>query len=284
MQIKEILKCGIEILKQNGIDEATIKSKILLAYVLNLTKEQLLIYDTKEVEENLENKYKELISEIVQGKPLKYITNKQEFMKLNFYVDENVLIPRQDTENIVEEVINICKKDANKKYKILDLCTGSGIVGISVAKYVPNAKVTQTDISSQALEIAKKNAIINKVEQKVEFINSNMFENISKNEKFDIIVSNPPYIKTDIIKSLDKEVQNEPKLALDGGKDGLKFYKIIIDNAYSYLNKQGQVVLEIGYDQKKEVTSLAKSSGKYINIYSKKDLNNNDRMVVFQIK
>ena len=260
MLIKQILKYGVNELKENNISDAILKSKILLAFVLKLTKEQLLIYDTTEVNEVLECKYKELINEIIKGKPLQYITNQQEFMKLKFYVDENVLIPRADTENLVEEIIDICKNNVNKNYKILDLCTGSGAIGISIAKYVQNCKIIQSDISKNALKIAKKNAILNNIEEKIEFINSNMFENI--NDKFDIIVSNPPYIKTNIIKELDNEVQSEPRIALDGGKDGLTFYKIIIDSAHKYLNTYGSVLLEIGYDQKKTSNRFSKCKWK----------------------
>ncbi len=227
--------------------------------------------------EVLVNKYNENIDKLIKYIPLQYITNHQEFMKLDFYVDENVLIPRSDTEILVEEVINQCSKNEEKQYKILDLCTGSGIVGISLAKYIKNCEVVCADISKKALEIANKNAKNNNVNN-IKFIYSNMFSNIK--DKFDIIVSNPPYIKREVIEELEKEVQNEPHIALDGGIDGLDFYKIIINQAYDYLNDTGGLFLEIGYDQREEVTNLLKKSGKFGNIYSKKDLYGNDRIVV----
>ncbi len=202
-------------------------------------------------------------------------------MKLDFYVDENVLIPRQDTEILVEEVINNCNKNVKSSYKILDLCSGSGIVGVSLAKYIKNADVVCADISKSALEIAKQNARKNKVNN-IKFVCSNMFSNIK--DKFDIIVSNPPYIKRNVIKTLQKEVQKEPNIALDGGIDGLDFYKIIACEAYKYLYGNGGLFLEIGYDQKEEVMSLLKRSGEYRNIYSKKDLYGNDRIVVVYIE
>ena len=198
-------------------------------------------------------------------------------MKLDFYVDENVLIPRADTEILVEEVIDKCTKDGEREYKILDLCTGSGIVGISLAKYIKKCEVVCADISKKALEIAKKNAKSNNADN-TKFIYSNMFSNIK--DKFDIIVSNPPYIKRKVIEKLEKEVQNEPYIALDGGIDGLDFYKLIACEAYKYLNDTGEVFLEIGYDQKEEVINLLENSGKFSNIYSKKDLYGNDRVVV----
>lgn len=198
-------------------------------------------------------------------------------MKLDFYVDENVLIPRSDTEILVEEVINQYNKNEEREYKILDLCTGSGIVGISLAKYIKNCEVVCADISKKALEIAEKNAKNNNVDN-IKFMYSNMFSNIK--DKFDIIVSNPPYIKRKVIEELEKEVQNEPHIALDGGIDGLDFYKIIANQAYNYLNENGGLFLEIGYDQKEEVTNLLKDSEKFGKIYSKKDLYGNDRIVV----
>lgn len=197
-------------------------------------------------------------------------------MKLQFYVDENVLIPQPDTEMLVEQVIN---ENKNKDINILDLCTGSGAIGISIAKYIEKSNITATDISCKALQIAKLNAEKNLVHKKIEFILSDMFNNIGK-KTFDIIVSNPPYIKTKTIKKLDKTVQNEPNLALDGGMDGLKFYKIIAQKAHEFLNKNGKIYLEIGYDQKDDVVNLLKNTFKYKDIICIKDLEQNDRVII----
>ena len=280
MKIEELLKFGKEKLEQYKIDDASIISRILIQYVLKIDRNYLIINKDNEVVINKENEYKKHIEEIIKGKPIQYITNNQEFMKLNFYVDENVLIPQPDTEILVEEVI----KNINVKenIKILDMCTGSGCIGISLAKYIENAKVTLVDISKKAIEIAKKNSIQNNVEDKLEFIQSDMFENIR--EEFDIIVSNPPYIKTDIIQTLDKQVQSEPHIALDGGQDGLYFYKVLINQAPKYLKDTGRLFLEIGYDQKQEIESLARSNGKYKKIEIIKDLSQNDRVVILSKK
>ena len=275
MKIEEALQNAIKELNSNKISDPIIKARILLANILNTTKEHLVINSKEEISVEKVDKFGEGIQKLINGCPIQYITNHQEFMKLDFYVDENVLIPRQDTEILVEEVINNC--DKNKEYKILDLCTGSGAIGVSLAYYIQNSYVTCTDISARALEIAKKNAKSNKIEN-IEFIESDMFENIK--ESFDIIVSNPPYIVKDLISSLDKEVQAEPHVALDGGIDGLDFYKIITCEASNYLNKNGKIFLEIGYDQKEKVMNLLETSKKYKNIYSKKDLYDNDRIVV----
>ena len=181
-------------------------------------------------------------------------------MKLNFFVNENVLIPRQDTEILVEEVMNIAKKTNAKT--ILDLCTGSGAIAVSLAKYIPNTEITAVDISQEALKVAKKNAISNEVENQITFISSDLFTNL-ENQKFDIIVSNPPYIKEGVMKELDKEVKMEPELALNGGKDGLYFYRKIVSNAYQYLKYKGYLCLEIGFDQKIDVIELIENEEKF---------------------
>lgn len=275
MKIEEALQNAIKELKNNKISAPIVKARMLLANTLNVTKEYLVINSKEEIKIDQVNKFNEAISKLIRGCPLQYITNCQEFMKLDFYVDENVLIPRDDTEILVEEVISSC--DNEKDYKILDLCTGSGAIGISLARYIQNSHVTCTDISTKAIEIAKKNAKANNIEN-IEFIESDMFENIK--ESFDVIVSNPPYIVKDVISSLDKEVQSEPHIALDGGIDGLDFYRIIVNNANAHLQRDGMLFLEIGYDQKEEVMKLLEASKKYKNIYSKKDLYDNDRIVV----
>lgn len=276
MNIEEILKKEINNLKQNNIENSTLKAKILLANILNVKKEYLLIHSEEEVKQEDKIKYENCIKELIKGKPLQYITNKQEFMGLNFYVDENVLIPQPDTEILVEKAIEIA--ETTQKNKILDMCTGSGCIAISLAKKINNAQITAVDISNSALNVANKNAINNNVENKIKFVNSDMFNNIE--EKFDIIVSNPPYIETETINKLEIEVQNEPHLALDGGIDGLKFYKIIANNAFEYLNENGYLLLEIGYNQQNSVTQLLQDIGKYTNIETIKDLGGNYRVVI----
>ena len=276
MNIKQALEYGIELLKENNIDEPILKTRMVLANILNETKEYLMVHELEELDEDLLKVFKEDISKLCKRIPIQYITNKQEFMGLEIYVDENVLIPQPDTEILVEEVINIAKKE--KKTKILDLCTGSGAIGISMAKNIENFEITLSDISSDALNVAKQNCINNGVEDKTKIMQSDLFENIE--DKFDIIVSNPPYIRSDVIKTLDKEVQNEPILALDGGEDGLDIYRKIIEQAYEYLNQDGYLCLEIGYDQKEEVIKLIEETNKYTDIYQKKDLAGNDRIVI----
>ncbi len=295
MKIKELLEYGRNNLIEN--DEPYRVSKMLLKHLLKVEDSYLVIHQDMEIEKEIEEKFGKGINLLNEGKPIQYITKNQEFMELNFYVNENVLIPQPDTEILVEEIINICRKRRptpehtepckeqssnrfmhRRSENILDLCTGSGAIGVSLANYIENSNITMSDISPRALEIAKKNVGNNKVIERCNFVQSDMFENI--NEKFDIIVSNPPYIKTEVINNLDKQVQNEPILALDGGKDGLDFYRIIVEQGYKHLNENGVLALEIGYDQKEEVINLLKKSGKYQGIYSKKDLAGNNRVIV----
>lgn len=281
MNIMEAIKKGIIELKNANIDSPKLKARLLMQYVLNKPRQYVIVNDMEELELRKERQYFSMIKKLRQGIPLEHITHQKEFMKLNFFVDENVLIPRQDTEILVEEVINIANK-VNAK-KILDLCTGSGAIAVSLAKYLPDTKITAIDISNDALKIAKKNARSNNVEDQITFISSDMFTNLN-NEKFDIIVSNPPYIKTDIIGSLDEEVKKEPYIALDGGQDGLYFYRKIIKQGYEFLKYKGYICLEIGFDQKIDVIELIENEEKYENTYSKKDLYDNDRIIVTRLK
>lgn len=276
MKINEAIEFGI--MELSSVETPRNYTIRLLQKVLKKDKQYLIINDNVDLQEKDEKKFKEYIQKIKLGTPLQYITNSQSFMNIDFYVDENVLIPQPDTEVLVEEIIAISKK--TKANNILDLCTGSGAIGISIAKYIKNAKVVMSDISTEALKIAKKNAILNKVDDKCSFIKSDLFENIDS--KFDIIVSNPPYIETEEIEKLSKEVQSEPQLALDGGKDGLMFYRHIISNASMYLKDGGYIALEIGYNQSKEVQRLLENSKRFFNIYFRKDIQGIQRVIVAQ--
>ena len=272
MKIKEILEQAIIELKENDIDDAINKARRLLAFTLNTTKEYLIINSEQEIlEENIEE-YNANIERLISGEPIQYIIGKQEFMGIEFKVNENVLIPQPDTEILVEKTIEILKQ--YKDPSVLDLCTGSGAITVSLTKYTPQAKISASDISEEALKVAK----INDKENKVNFIHSNLFENID--QKFDVIVSNPPYIKTEVIETLSKEVQKEPHLALDGGQDGLFFYKRIIEQAHKYLNENGYLCLETGEDQREEVVDLITQNGNYKDIKTYKDLGENDRVII----
>lgn len=279
MKIKEILQKSKQLLKNNKIEDYNTISKELLKYILNVNDTYLIINMEKELENQQEREFIKLINKIIQGTPLQYITGKQEFMGIEFEVNENVLIPQPDTEILVEETIKIINNMNKENIKILDLCTGSGAIAISISK-IKNMDVVASDISKKALEVAKKNNEKNNT--KVKFIESDLFDKIK--EKYDIIVSNPPYIQTDVIQTLSKQVQNEPIIALDGGMDGLKIYRKIIENAHKIIKNEGYLCLEIGYDQKDKVTEILQNYDEYSNIKCIKDLSNNDRCIICKIE
>ena len=279
MTIKELLNQGIIMLKNEGIDSPKNKARSILEYTLKKSREYLIIYDKQEITPKQREIYIKNIKKIIKGIPLQYITGIQEFMKIKFFVTKDVLIPQPDTEILVEEVIKIAQ--TIDRPLILDLCTGSGAIAVSIAKYLPEVEIVATDISSKALEIARHNAKFNRVKSNIEFIESNLFAKL-KNRKFDIIVSNPPYIPTDEIKTLPKDVQYEPIIALDGGKNGLDFYKKIINTSDEYLKQHGYLCLEIGYNQKESIRKIIEKDNKIKDAYFKKDLCKNDRVVIAQ--
>lgn len=279
MNIKQALEEAKNILKSNNFEDSNIIAKELLSYVLKKDKVYLTINLDSDLTDIEYVEFTKYIEQIIDGKPLQYITQKQEFMGMEFFMNENVLIPQPDTEILVETVLDICKRYGKQSLRILDLCTGSGAIAISLSKIL-NTQVFASDVSTKALEVAEKNNVLNN--SKVEFIESNLFEQIN-GEKFDIIVSNPPYIKNEEIKSLSKQVQNEPYIALAGGEDGLDFYRKIIDEAYKYINKNGYLCLEIGYDQKEDLIKLIKQNENYEYENCIKDLSNNDRCIIAKI-
>ena len=280
MTIKETLRKGMIQLKTENVTEPNLKARLIMQYILNKPRQYLIIYDNQVLTLRQEVNYFKAIKRLINGEPIQHITHQQEFMKLNFFVNEDVLIPRPDTEILVEEVIKIARKINAKK--ILDMCTGSGAIAVSLAKYLDNVEITAVDISEKSLDVAKTNAKNNEIENKITFIESNLFENIV-NEKYDIIVSNPPYIRKDVIKTLTKEVQKEPKIALDGGYDGLDFYRKITHQSEEYLKFNGYLCFEIGYDQKKGVIKIINDEKKFTGTYSKKDLCDNDRIIVTRL-
>lgn len=250
----------------------------LLQKVLDVDRLYILLNLEKSLNEDEEKLFNKFINERLNNRPIAYIVGNREFMGLDFYVQEGVLIPRPDTEVLVEEVIELGKNKGT--INILDIGTGSGAITVSLAKYLDNAKVTSVDISDIALEIGKKNAISNSVDDRINFIKSDLFTNIDKDIKFDIIVSNPPYIKREVIETLDKQVKDyEPYNALEGGIDGLDFYRSITTQAKNYLNKGGILAYEVGHDQSEDVSKLMEEDG-YTNIYTRKDLQQIDRVVI----
>ena len=276
MTLEELLKQGEEILKAAGIEEAALDAWYLLEYICNIDKVYYLLYKKENVETQKINSYESVIQKRANRIPLQHITNRQEFMGYSFYVNENVLIPRQDTEILVERVLSDLKTEADKKsISILDVCTGSGCIIISLAKEMQLRNAVGVDISTEALEVAKKNC--EQLEVLVELKQSDLFEAVT--DKYDVIVSNPPYIRSEEIVTLMPEVKDhEPMLALDGREDGLYFYRKIINESAGYLNDGGRLYFGIGCDQGTEVERLMKNAG-FHHVKVEKDLAGLDRVV-----
>ena len=277
---RKLFAKAFDLLKSSGIEnvEYDIKAILTDTFGLDLNKFILDMDNEFASDKDLEAKYLSRIEKRKKHIPLQYIINKQNFYGLDFYVDESVLIPRYDTENIVDRIVKDCKE--NKCLSVLDLCTGSGCIAVCLKKN-GFEKVYAADISDKALAVAKHNAKLNNAD--IIFLQSDLYENFPKEIRFDIIVSNPPYISTDKIAELETQVKDfEPKLALDGGKDGLDFYKKILKLSKDFINKSGRLYLEIGYDQAKEVVDLAKKEG-YYNIQIIKDLSGRDRGISMSV-
>lgn len=278
MTYRELLSQGESLLKVNNIGEYKLDAFYLLEYVFKMDKTCFLLQGTENI--NDEAKIKEYIEKInIRAKhiPLQHITNEQQFMGFKFYVDESVLIPRWDTEILVEKTLDLCKNIDAGSIEILDMCTGSGCIGISLKKLCRNSVVTAVDLSKKALEVARKNA--KALDADISFYESDLFEKL-EGKAFNIIVSNPPYIKTKDIEGLMDEVKiHEPFMALDGSVDGLRFYRAITFAATSHLMEKGYLVYEIGCDQADEVRTIMKANG-FDDIETIKDLAGLDRVML----
>ncbi len=275
MNIREYRIKTKQQLHHTDIQDAARNVDRILMKRLGLSKMELTICE----EQELTNKQKEQLDSdmdlLLQHIPVQYIVQEQEFMKLPFYVNEHVLIPQPDTEILVESIV---EQYADKDVTILDLCTGSGAIAISVAHYLPKANIVATDISKDALAVAQRNATTLQVADRIQFYQADIWEGLPS-QKWDVIVSNPPYIESAVIPTLALEVQKEPHIALDGGEDGLYFYKNIITKAPHYLQEKGTLFLEIGYNQKEAVEQIAIQTKQYTEIIHKTDLEGNDRVI-----
>ncbi len=270
MKLKEVLSNAEDLLVNANIPDARLDAWYLFEYAFDMNRIAYFLNQDEMVTQEMYEKYHEMVMKRCSHIPLQYITGAQEFMGLAFYVNEHVLIPRQDTECLVERVLQY----ANDK-DVLDVCTGSGCIIISLEKLCDLKSATALDISKEALEVARENAKI--LEANVNFVESDLFSQIQK--KYDIIVSNPPYIPTDVVLGLMEEVrEHEPMLALDGKEDGLFFYRKITKEATQYLKPGGMLFYEIGHDQGEAVSELLHKHG-FVDITVEKDLAGLDRIV-----
>lgn len=279
LTINELVLKGERILSAYQKQDAKIDARLLAMYLLNWDRTTLLLNAKEKVADHIEESYMYLIAKRGQGIPLQYITKQQAFMGLNFYVDERVLIPRQDTETLVETLINKAKDIPI--HKAIEIGVGSGCISVALAKSLVDLYITAIDICEEALHVAEKNCIYNKVQDRVTLLQSNIFENYEGEEaSIDLIVSNPPYISIEECKELMVEVRRfEPRKALTDEGDGLGFYKIITEKASYYLRAGGVLAYEIGYNQANGVVGLFESNG-FKDIEVIQDLAHKDRVVI----
>lgn len=279
--LKVLLDKSVSFLEKNEIPEARLKTEIIFSNVLGIERMMLFTKYRDEIDEEKKNKIREYIHKIGKEKfPIQYLLNEQEFYGRSFYVDKGVLIPRLDTEVLVEKALNILNKESIEEPKVLDIGVGSGVIGITIALEVPTSKVMGVDISEKALEISSKNKKILKAGN-IKFIKSDLFENIEY-KKFNMIVSNPPYISSDETDVMSEDaLLHEPNEALFAGSEGLYFYNSISKKAMEYLDENGYLLFEIGYKQGEIVAKMMETYG-FKNVEIIKDLAGNDRVVVGQ--
>lgn len=275
---KELLEHGKNQLKQGKIQEYQLDAWLLLEHMFQVSKTWYFVHETEIVDVEKAEQYEALIQRRKNHVPLQQITEEGYFYGMKFYVNQHVLIPRQDTEILVEEVLKLCGslwKQEENHLQILDLCTGSGCILLSLLANLKQAEGTGVDLSLEALEVAKRNA--RELEIPAKWLHSDLFEQVDRS--YDVIVSNPPYIRTFVIEDLMEEVRlHEPRMALDGKEDGLYFYRKIIREAEGYLKPGGILAFEIGYDQGEAVSGLMKKQG-YEQIQVVQDLAGLDRCV-----
>lgn len=273
MTYREAIVLGEKNLQQADIADAKTDSWLLLAMACKIDHTYYYMHIDEEMSEEQVREFEVLIKKRAERVPLQYITGEQEFMGLTFHVNSNVLIPRQDTETLVEEALKVIKPGM----KVMDMCTGSGCVLISILKNAHDVEGIGYDISKQAINVAKENAKFNEVP--VVFERSDLFEDVVEND-FDVIVSNPPYIPTDLVATLMPEVsQFEPREALDGKGDGLYFYSKILEQCKNYMKQDGYILFEIGCEQGDAVSTMMRLAG-FSEVRVIKDLARNDRVVM----
>jgi len=283
LKLKIILKNAASQLQESGNISPRLDAEVIMAFLLQKDRSYLFMYPEKEILPSVYEAYLSLIEARKNGVPVPYIVNNQEFMNLDFFVNESVLIPRPDTEILVESVIKTLRgKKTNTR--ILDLGCGSGAISISLAFYIPFTEISGVDICDKAIRVSQKNALRHGVSARVSFHLGDLFEPV-KEKKYHVIVSNPPYIPSKDINTLQIEVSKyEPRNALDGGSDGLVFYRRIISDAPKYIEDGGNLFLEIGHDQASAICALLTKREAYSDVEVIKDLAGRDRVVKARVR
>ena len=275
MTVRDLIRTGSEKIESRWKDTPVLDASVILCHILKISREKLLISYDMEIDNKTEDIFLKAVEKRISGNPVAYITGKKEFFGYDFYVKEGILVPRSDTEILVEEVLKAAEKSADKKIRILDLCTGSGCIAITLSKSLPGAVVDASDISDISEEIFRKNCFsLN--EKKINFIKSNLFENIT--EKYDIIVSNPPYLTDSHVDKMIERDWPEPESALRGGSDGLDFIRIITKEAGNYLKSGGVLAYEADPSQMNKIEQIMKDNS-FSEITVTEDLSRRKRVI-----
>ena len=284
-QIKDLLKVSTDYLKGKGIENPRLNAEVLLAHQLNLERIRLYLNFDKPLTGKEVSGYRSLIKRRISLEPLQYITGTQEFWSLDFVVDRHVLIPRPETEIAVEQAVTLAKtieKEGNQSIQILDLGTGCGAISIALAKEIPLALIRATDISEEALNLARRNALNHHVSDRLEFRQGDLWEPFLNDDcLFDIVVSNPPYVTSGEYNDLSLDIRdNEPRLALDGGEDGMYYIEKIIKGAHDFMNPGGWIILEMAPGQTQKALTIMDQTGDYKKIARIKDYSHSYRIVI----
>ena len=281
--LRSVLREAADALSSNHIEQARLEAELLLAYVLELRKEDIIIYPERELTGAHEEEYQQLVERRCRKEPLAYIIGHREFWSLDFEVNSKVLIPRPETEGVIECLLNLAGDESNEKsIRILDVGTGSGILAIVAALEFSKSRITAVDNSDDALEIARKNALQHQVAKRIEFLKMDLLCDwtLPENELYDTIFSNPPYIPSRELEQLMPDVRDyEPREALDGGQDGLDCYRSIVAKAFPYLKPGGHLIFEVGDNQARSVQQCLQIHGGLDAINIVQDLSGRDRVV-----
>ncbi|WP_347352406.1 peptide chain release factor N(5)-glutamine methyltransferase [Acetoanaerobium noterae] len=282
MKIKDIINYGVAMIKNT--ESPSLETQMMIAKVIEKDRLYIMLNLEEDIDESKVEIIKTMIDKRKNSYPLQYILGEREFWGMDFKVSEGVLIPRQDTEILIEETLKKLKDNKHKSnLKGFEIGVGSGIISITLLKEIETLTMIGVDINDKAIELTKANALKHEVSDRLCILNSNLFEKINKENQFDFIISNPPYIETKVIDSLQEDIkQHEPKLALDGGEDGLDFYRAIIEQSKSYISPYGFIAFEIGYNQAEAVKKIFVENG-YPNVTIAKDLAGFDRVVIGMI-
>lgn len=282
-EFHQLIKDAEHKLREAGIEAAATEVEIILQSILDVERIAIYLHGWTLIDNHTLEKFNNIVAKRATRYPLQYILGEAYFYGRKFLVNPDVMVPIPETELLCELAVNYVRNESIESPQILDLGTGSGVIAVTVAAELPDSWVTAADISRAALTMARKNAAMNEVSSRIQFLVSNLFDSIDPDSKFDLILSNPPYICESDYKTLPPEVLADPKIALTSGAEGLDIIKKLIDRAPHFLNEKGQLMFEIGCDQPEKIAELTESNNRYNSLTIIKDLNDIDRVVILSV-